>query len=132
VLKPVLTVPEFSAFLKLKYDILLSSFDFNFNLRPYSVVELLSAAAAATALSLDARAPGGGALEIRPCPDAPRMREPPGNVTSALDNAIAAGALSADDVDDDAWEALHLVGRCMFQMCLKAVLKPCRSRVDSA
>jgi hypothetical protein len=28
---------------------------------------------------------------------------------AALDAAIAAGALSANDIDDDAWEALHLV-----------------------
>ena len=74
-----------------------------------AVVELATAAAAAAAHGLDARAPGGGALEIRPSPEAPHLSEPSGEVTAALDAAIAAGALSANDVDDDAWEALHLV-----------------------
>jgi hypothetical protein len=74
------------------------------------VVELSTAAAAASALNLnDARAPGGGALRFRPAPDAPLMTEPAADVTEALDVAIAAGSLSGNDIDDDVWEALHLV-----------------------
>ena len=62
------------------------------------------------ALGLRISVPGNPeALTFVKPPDVPEMRDPPSSVTDAIQAAIDAGALAHEDIDDDAWESLHLV-----------------------
>ena len=59
-------------------------------------------------MGLDGRAPDGTRLVVT-APERPAaILQPPAFVTDALDRAIDAGAISSEDVDEDAWEALHV------------------------
>ena len=75
-----------------------------------AVVDLKTCTVTQAALTLRISTPGGEVLATKKPDDAPAVRDPPGEVTDAINAAIERGALTNDDMcHDDAWESLHLV-----------------------
>ena len=75
-----------------------------------AAVDFPTCTVAHAALGLRISVPGNpeALTSVKP-PDVPEMRDPPSSVTDAIQAAIDAGALAHEDIDDDAWESLHLV-----------------------